>query len=358
MAEEFDPLTPAECDCQGLPFMPLEVQRFMDSDLVALSTGEEFKAAVLLWAKAWGQVPAASLPDDDRILARMTGLPLADWLRVKDMAIKNWIKCSDGRLYHPVIADLAVEAWGKRRKQSARSKTRWSRVKASKHPAAMPRDTKSDATAFPRDAETDAAAMQGTDKNKGKSPPYSPPEGDDDQSDQIEEAYQGWNELASRLGLPVASGLDAARRRLIAKRLDEGGLDGWREALAGVERSAFLRGLRPGADGRTMRADLGFVAAAKNYPRLREGFYGDDAPKPEAKRVVPDWQGPAEVWRAVHFADPRCAVGFLAHTTWRDAPERAVVTDSRVIADRLRRDVSHVLKDLKVSIILERKEVA
>lgn len=104
------PLGPAEVDLRGMPFMPLDVVRLLDSDLFALSTGEEFKAAAALWFKSWQQVPAASLPSDDRILAYLSGAG-AKWPKVKAMALRGWLLCADGRYYHPVIAEKAREAW-------------------------------------------------------------------------------------------------------------------------------------------------------------------------------------------------------------------------------------------------------
>lgn len=111
-----DPLTPADCDLRGMAFMPLDVSRLIDSDLFALSTGDEFKAAVALWCKSWGQVPAASLPDDDRILAHLSGAGHAAWCDLsRDIVLRGWVKCSDGRLYHPVVAEKALEALPRRR---------------------------------------------------------------------------------------------------------------------------------------------------------------------------------------------------------------------------------------------------
>jgi Protein of unknown function (DUF1376) len=104
-----EPLTPADCDLRGLPFMPLDVIRLCDSDLTAISTGDEFKAAVLLWAKSWLQVPAASLPDDDRVLAHLSGTG-AKWRKIKPVAMRGFILCSDGRWYHPIVAEKALEA--------------------------------------------------------------------------------------------------------------------------------------------------------------------------------------------------------------------------------------------------------
>lgn len=117
------PLTPPDSDLRGLPFMPLDVVRLLDSDLFALSTGDEFKAAVALWCKCWLQLPAASLPNDDRILASLAGFgrDTRGWLKVKAMAMRGFILCDDGRWYHEVIAQKAIEAWGHRLKQRSKS---------------------------------------------------------------------------------------------------------------------------------------------------------------------------------------------------------------------------------------------
>ena len=113
------PLTPLNCSLRGLPFMPLDTERLLDSDMMALATGEEFKTALRLWCKSWNQEPAASLPDDDRILAHLAGKDLAAWRKVRDMALRGFLKCSDGRLYHPVIAEKAIEAMRRREEHQA-----------------------------------------------------------------------------------------------------------------------------------------------------------------------------------------------------------------------------------------------
>lgn len=118
------PPVPSDVDLRGLPFMPLDTVRLLDSDMVALSTGDEFKAALTLWCKAWQQVPAASLPNDDRILAHLSGTSQR-WKKVKARAMHGFVLCSDGRLYHPVIAEKALEAWKHRRAQKANAAKRW-----------------------------------------------------------------------------------------------------------------------------------------------------------------------------------------------------------------------------------------
>jgi hypothetical protein len=116
-----DPLVPSECDLTGLPFMPLDVQRVIDSDLFALATGDEFKAAFALWCKSWSQRPAGSLPNEPRVLARLSGVALADWERMADMALHGWRLCSDGRFYHPVVCEKVLETWTARLAHQKRS---------------------------------------------------------------------------------------------------------------------------------------------------------------------------------------------------------------------------------------------
>ncbi|AHJ68569.1 YdaU family protein [Granulibacter bethesdensis] len=118
------PLTPPESDLRGLPFMPLDVERLADSDMVALSSGDEFKAALLLILKSWTQRPAGSLPDDDRVLARLSGAGNR-WPRLRTMALHGWQRCADGRLYHAVVAEKACQAWAMRLAQRSRARARW-----------------------------------------------------------------------------------------------------------------------------------------------------------------------------------------------------------------------------------------
>lgn len=115
------PLTPPDCDLRDFAFMPLDASRLLDSDLFALATGDEFKAAIALWCKAWMQIPSGSLPDDDRVLAHLSGAG-AKWKKVKDMAMRGFVKCDDGRLYHSVVCEKANEAWAKKQSYRDRSK--------------------------------------------------------------------------------------------------------------------------------------------------------------------------------------------------------------------------------------------
>lgn len=114
------PLTPSDCDLRDFAFMPLDVVRLRDSDMAAIESGDVFRASVLLWCASWHQVPAASLPEDDRVLSNLSGYGrvVKEWLKVKDEVLSGFVKCSDGRLYHPVVAEKANESYASKLRHS------------------------------------------------------------------------------------------------------------------------------------------------------------------------------------------------------------------------------------------------
>jgi hypothetical protein len=116
-----EPLTPPDCDLRDFSFMPLDVRRLLTSETWVLGSHAERVAAISLWCEAWHQVPAASLPDNDRMLAHLSGAGNS-WKKVKDHALRGWVKCTDGRLYHPVVAEKARDAWAKKEIQRERSR--------------------------------------------------------------------------------------------------------------------------------------------------------------------------------------------------------------------------------------------
>ena len=86
-------------------------------------------------------------------------------------------------------------------------------------------------------------------------------------------AFDAYNEAAAKYGLPRARVLSKARETALRQRLKEiGGLDAWREALAEIGRSKFLRG----ANNRGWRCNLDFLLAASKLPKVLEGGYRDD----------------------------------------------------------------------------------
>ncbi len=108
------PLVAANVDVRDLDGFMLNVERLMASELVALSSHEVVGACLFLWCRAWKQKPAASLPDDDRVIAAYSRLPAARYRKLKAEILRGFTKCSDGRLYHRVLAEEATRAFGRK----------------------------------------------------------------------------------------------------------------------------------------------------------------------------------------------------------------------------------------------------
>ena len=101
----------------------------------------------------------------------------------------------------------------------------------------------------------------------GVAEPKGEPEG-------VDAAFEAWNALAPKLGLPAAKKLDGDRRRKIAARLREGELAGWLHALRLIEETPFLRG----ENDRGWRPSLDWISQPANFRRVQEGTYGSLAP--------------------------------------------------------------------------------
>ncbi len=111
-----EPLTPPDADLTGFEWAEFNSNRMQRSDLWLESTGDEFKAWFALWMYAQGEVPAGTLPNNERRMASIVAsCGVFDWNAVKQMALHGWVLCSDNRYYHPVIAEAVSRAWSKRK---------------------------------------------------------------------------------------------------------------------------------------------------------------------------------------------------------------------------------------------------
>lgn len=113
------PLVPADCDLTDFPFLPLVVARLRSSKawLKCKRRPELAFYLINLWTASWHERPAASLEDDDDVLADKAMCSPAQWDELREEILRGWVKCSDGRLYHPVVAEKALEAWEGKLKQ-------------------------------------------------------------------------------------------------------------------------------------------------------------------------------------------------------------------------------------------------
>lgn len=104
-----DPLVPMEVDLRDFAGMWLDVDRVLKSETWRLGTSDEKSAAITLWMESWHEVPAGSLPNNDRLLGKLS--QAERWSKSRAHALRGWVECNDGRLYHPVVAEKALEAW-------------------------------------------------------------------------------------------------------------------------------------------------------------------------------------------------------------------------------------------------------
>lgn len=117
------PPVPSDADLRDFRYFPLYRARLFASTLYAQASHEELGVALILWLKSWDQIPAGSLPDDDRQLCHLAelGRDLRKWREVKDMALHGWKLCDDGRLYHSTIAEMVNGALERKNARRART---------------------------------------------------------------------------------------------------------------------------------------------------------------------------------------------------------------------------------------------
>jgi uncharacterized protein YdaU (DUF1376 family) len=156
------PLVPADVDLTDFGFMPLEVRKLLSSSLwiKAKKDPRLGHAAMSLWCEAWHQVPCASLPDDDEVLAELARCDEKEWKRVRERVLANFVKCSDGRLYHETVAKKAMESWtakvAQRERTKAATKAREAKHRARDEQRDVPRnDERDEQRDVPRNDERD-----------------------------------------------------------------------------------------------------------------------------------------------------------------------------------------------------------
>lgn len=133
-AELPPPLVPREVSLRDVSDMPIDVRRLMTSQTWILGSSNEKLAALCLWMESWHQVPAGSLPNNEKMLAVLSQAG-ENWPSVREHALHGWMLCSDGLLYHPVVAEKAIEVW--RCKSSSKIRTEKARLALQKRREAV-----------------------------------------------------------------------------------------------------------------------------------------------------------------------------------------------------------------------------
>lgn len=247
--------------------MRLDIVALLNSDFDAGTDDDlAWRCAVTLWMRAWHQVPAGSLPEDDRKLCKLAGLgrDIETWNRVREQALHRFYRCGDGRLYHDFLADQVNAVWSEKRskdKEKAADRERKRRNSAGTPPELQRKSGHREGEGEQKESDSSLRS-----ESLELLPTESLP------PDQIEMAVSLYNDLAQRAELPVAQRLNDSRRAKIRLRLKEcGGLDGWKIALQKIEASSYCRGARG------WRMNLDSLVQESTFTKLMEGAY-DDTP--------------------------------------------------------------------------------
>jgi uncharacterized protein YdaU (DUF1376 family) len=84
-----------------------------------------------------------------------------------------------------------------------------------------------------------------------------------------QEVVDAWQERMVPQGCPAIRKMTGQRERLLRARLKDSTIDEWQQAMAAMERSAFLKG----ENDRGWRADFDFLLQPKSFTKLLEGSY-------------------------------------------------------------------------------------
>lgn len=291
-----------------------------------LSHAREHGAYLLLIGALWNN--EGRLPADDETLAAYARLTTKEWLAIKPKLMPLF-RVTRGKLTQArVTEDLAKyrDTSGKRKKAGkAGGLASGGKRSANRQANASLLPTKPEPEPEPKEEEA-IAFVVGADPRQ---------------------AFDDWNELAGRLGLPVAKDLTEQRRKALKARLAAGGLAAWREALAAVEASPMCRG----ENDRNWRADLDFVCQPKSYQRLREGFYGNSPAVQPATTLAPVvYDGPPELRTDVvaqHGED--FAKAWIDTCRW-DSATRTLIARNAFAEGRLKRDLAAWLVRCRVHV--------
>ncbi|MFW1828064.1 DUF1376 domain-containing protein [Acinetobacter sp. ULE_I092] len=286
------PLVLENVDLRDFEYMPLDVVRFRDSDFTALVEAEAFRAGFLLMCASWHQVPAGSIPNDDRVLSNLAGFGrvVKEWEKFKEEALHGWILCDDNRYYHPVVSEKALESWKSKREYSYKKfadRIRKANKQLPEHQqitipsfdvwvsAGMPSDWSNDSTrkisesqiasnnfpkehvsvseVVPKEAQNNSAgipsenALKGTEhnirehniNNKNICPPSGEPEPAKNQNfkNEIQEIFEFWKATFGKSNQTV---LDDKRKSKILSRLKQGySVEQIKQGIIGCSKSDY-----------------------------------------------------------------------------------------------------------------------
>ena len=104
------PPVPTDLDLSGTPSIMVDIARMMKSRtwLRFKRRPELILPTLSLYFRAFHETPAGSVEDDDDVLFDAAGCPV-NWPNLKPTVMAGWTLCGDGRWYHAVVVEKALE---------------------------------------------------------------------------------------------------------------------------------------------------------------------------------------------------------------------------------------------------------
>ena len=130
------PPYPGNTAVNGFSF-GLDYRRIEQSDTWNLAPRKLRPWLLMLWYRAWQQIPAGAFANKDDVIAGNIGMAPAMFKQYRAVLLRGWGQASDGRIYHPVIVEMVRERLRWRAEETARKQA----YRASRsHPTNVPRD--------------------------------------------------------------------------------------------------------------------------------------------------------------------------------------------------------------------------
>lgn len=315
------PPVAADLEVRSLEIFPLNAQLLLRSKTwLRCKRRPELAFYVLnLWVAAFYGKPACSLENDDELLCDAAQCEPSRWPEFRAEALHGFTLHADGRLYHPVLVEMAGSALEQREVWRAQ-KAKWRASRRGKKAETEIEEDQDVGDDVQQDVQRTSAdvrrsplfegcglRVEGSDsKNPSPNGEGSPPAAASIETpmgklavpvDEAQLATALYNEMAKRANahagdtvFPLAIRPTGNRRNLIAQRLKEcGGVDAFKTVLDKVEASDFLTGRSGRSEGHAnWRCDLGWIVKAENFTKIVEGRYSGRAIAPARRQSMGD----------------------------------------------------------------------
>jgi uncharacterized protein YdaU (DUF1376 family) len=155
-------------DVSDFPYMPLYIARLQRSKAWLVCKRDPALAfySLNLWMRAWHEVPAGSIEDDDDILADAAMADPKTWDKIKEKVLRGWER-RDGRLFHGFVTTIAESSFEAKTKQRRKTSAATEALARKRH------DNRDDHRDDDRDDDraaivTDTKGREGKGKGKGE----------------------------------------------------------------------------------------------------------------------------------------------------------------------------------------------